>query len=170
MLDQLYRQLVMDHYKHPRHYGRLDNPGIIRIPYKNPTCGDAIVLYADIVDDAIANIRFEGAGCSISMASCSMMTSLVGGQSITEAQQLMNEFNQMIRNGVVPRTERLGDALALESVHAWKGRHNCALMGWQALELSLQFYDKQKELLYANKRSQADTAEQSRTPSAFRLR
>jgi nitrogen fixation NifU-like protein len=138
MLDQLYRQLVIDHYKYPRNYGKLDHPEVIRIPYKNPTCGDAMILYVHIEQDVLSDIKFEGSGCSISMASCSMMTMAVREQTVEEAQIMINQFESMIKNGIALKHPSLEDAVSLAGIHSLRGRHNCALMGWQALTRSFQ--------------------------------
>ncbi|PDO11606.1 MAG: SUF system NifU family Fe-S cluster assembly protein [Candidatus Reconcilbacillus cellulovorans] len=137
MLEQLYKQIVMDHYKHPRNWGKLEHARATRTPYKNPTCGDVVVLYTEIDEqDRICDIRFEGEGCSISMASCSMMTELVKGKTLEEAEHLIRLFTEMIRFGKLPENEdELGDALALSGVHKLKARHNCSLLGWNGLDL-----------------------------------
>ncbi|CAM4265457.1 SUF system NifU family Fe-S cluster assembly protein [Paenibacillus alkaliterrae] len=141
MLDKLYQQLVLDHYKTPRNKRKLDGEGTIRLPYKNPTCGDVMVLYVNIQNDTISDITFEGEGCSISMASCSMMTTAVKGQSTLTAQQLIGTFTKMIKEGAAPpepAADLLHDALSLAGVHTLRARHNCALMGWQALNKVLE--------------------------------
>ncbi|MCD1257682.1 SUF system NifU family Fe-S cluster assembly protein [Paenibacillus athensensis] len=137
MLDELYRKMVMDHYRNPRNKGKLPE-GTVRLAYKNPTCGDVMVLYLDVGEDRIHDIRFEGEGCSISMASCSMMTELVKGKSLTEVQVLITQFTKMIKDGNPEDIDLLEDAASLSGVHALRARHNCALMGWQALQKALQ--------------------------------
>ncbi|MDF2646610.1 MAG: system FeS assembly protein NifU family [Paenibacillus sp.] len=147
MLEQLYRQIVMDHYNYPRNYGKLDHPEVIRIPYKNPTCGDAMILYAHIDQGVISEIKFEGSGCSISMASCSMMTMAVREQSVEEAHLMVNQFELMIKSGITLNHPYFQDAVSLAGVHSLRGRHNCALMGWQALTRSLQQHEDQHVLI-----------------------
>jgi nitrogen fixation protein NifU and related proteins len=135
MLDNLYKQIVMDHYKNPRNRGRIEKDGSITLPYKNPTCGDVVVLYLDLDEDKkIQDIKFEGEGCSISMASCSMMTSLIKGKSVEEAKKLIQQFYTMVRQGEIEDEDALGDAVALSGVHKLKARHNCSLLGWNGLE------------------------------------
>ncbi|GAB2724035.1 Fe-S cluster assembly sulfur transfer protein SufU [Paenibacillus thermoaerophilus] len=141
MLENLYKQIVMDHYKNPRNRGKLDTTGgAFSLPYKNPTCGDVVVLYMNVDESGrIADIKFEGEGCSISMASCSMMTELVKGKTVEQAKELIGHFNDMIRQGVIPEDEDLlGDALALSGVHKLRARHNCSLLGWQGLEKAIK--------------------------------
>lgn len=99
-----------------------------------------MVLYMTVDDNGnINDVKFEGEGCSISMASCSMMTDLVKGKSILEAERLIALFNDMIRKGEIPEDEDdLGDALALSGVHKLKARHNCSLLGWNGLERAIK--------------------------------
>ncbi|MBM7096150.1 SUF system NifU family Fe-S cluster assembly protein [Bacillus sp. H-16] len=134
MLDDLYRQLIMDHARYRRNHRKGGNE---HLNYKNPTCGDVMTLYWTInKDNVIEDVSFTGEGCSISMASCSMMTVLVRGKHVTEVNQMKEAMEQLIRNGVPPTDQEidLGDALSLEGVHKLKARHNCALMPWQALD------------------------------------
>jgi nitrogen fixation NifU-like protein len=140
MLENLYKQIVMDHYKNPRNKGKLEGDRAIQFPYKNPTCGDVMVLYM-VVDEnqKIQDVKFEGEGCSISMASCSMMTDLVKGKTFEEAEDLIAKFNAMIKKGELPEDEdELGDALALSGVHKLRARHNCSLLGWNGLEKAIR--------------------------------
>jgi nitrogen fixation protein NifU and related proteins len=135
MLENLYKQIVMDHYKNPRNRGKLEIDGSITFPYKNPTCGDVVVLYMDLDENQmIKDIKFEGEGCSISMASCSIMTSLVKGKTVEEAKQLIAAFTTMVKTGEIEDEDALGDAVALSGVHKLKARHNCSLLGWNGLE------------------------------------
>ncbi|MFK7695321.1 Fe-S cluster assembly sulfur transfer protein SufU [Paenibacillus sp. HJGM_3] len=138
-LEALYKQIVMDHYKKPRNKGKLTDEGALQLPYKNPTCGDVMVLYMNVDEnDRITDIKFEGEGCSISMASCSMMTDVVKGKTVEEAKHAIHLFNDMIKKGELPEDEdALGDALALSGVHKLRARHNCSLLGWNGLEKAL---------------------------------
>lgn len=140
MLENLYKQIVMDHYKNPRNKGKIELEGAIQFPYKNPTCGDVMVLYMTLDDNQrIRDVKFEGEGCSISMASCSMMTDLVKGKTVEEAEQLISVFTDMIKAGRLPEDEDLlGDALALSGVHKLRARHNCSLLGWNGLDRAIK--------------------------------
>ncbi|KMJ55061.1 nitrogen fixation protein [Bacillus sp. LL01] len=135
MLQDLYRKVVMDHAKYKRNTGVLEGEDVRKIHYKNPTCGDVITLYVVIDDEQLQDISFEGEGCSISMASSSIMTELIKNKDITTVSSLRNGFEQLIRDGKQANEEiDLGDALSLEGVHKLRARHNCALMAWQALD------------------------------------
>ncbi|WP_062048387.1 Fe-S cluster assembly sulfur transfer protein SufU [Bacillus sp. JCM 19034] len=129
MLNDLYRAVVMEHAKNKRNYGRLVGGKVKSIYYKNPTCGDLITLYIQIDQERIEEVSFEGVGCSISMASSSMMTEMIKGKRINEVIVQMNEFEALEDESI-----DLGDAQSLEGVHKLRARHNCALMSWQALE------------------------------------
>ncbi|MCM3713430.1 Fe-S cluster assembly sulfur transfer protein SufU [Halalkalibacter oceani] len=143
ILDQLYRQLVMDHSKNRRNHRKIEGDKVLQKHYKNPTCGDVMTLFIQLSDKrTIEDISFVGEGCSISMASASMMTGLLKGASLKEASQLRHAMEKMIREGDIPEDVDLGDALALEGVHKLKARHNCALMTWQALDRTLDDYEE----------------------------
>ena len=114
-LDQLYRSVIMDHYKNPRNKGVLDN-GSMTVDMNNPTCGDRIRLTFDIENGIINDAKFEGEGCSISMSSASMMTEAVKGHSLGEAMQMSQEFTKMMLGEDYEITEEMGDIEALQGV------------------------------------------------------
>ena len=94
-LNQLYRSVIMDHYKNPRNKGKLDN-GTMTVDMNNPTCGDRIHLTFDIEDSVIKDAKFDGEGCSISMSSASMMTESIKGHTLADAMQMSQEFTKMM--------------------------------------------------------------------------
>ena len=132
-LEQLYRSVIMDHYKHPRNKGELDN-GTITIDMNNPTCGDEIRLMLDVKDNIIDDVRFEGHGCSISMASASMMTEAVKGQTVDRALEMGNEFSKMMLGEDYTITDDMGDIEALFGVSQFPARIKCATLSWKAFE------------------------------------
>ncbi|WFA07508.1 MULTISPECIES: Fe-S cluster assembly sulfur transfer protein SufU [Bacillus] len=134
MLEDLYRAVIMDHSKYKRNFRRIEHPNALFVHYKNPTCGDVITLYIDIEDNRIKDASFIGEGCSISMASSSIMTDLIKDKTMTAVEDMQKSMEDMIRNGTEPQEETLGDAVSFIGVHPLKARHNCALMPWQALE------------------------------------
>lgn len=138
LLDQLYRQVIMDHYKQKRNFKELKGKNIQTVHYKNPTCGDVITLFLDLENDRIKKAAFLGEGCSISMASASMMIELIEDKSVKEVGFLRKAFEKLIRHGEVTDNTDLGDSLSLHGVHKLKARHNCALMTWQALDKILK--------------------------------
>lgn len=132
-LEQLYRSVIMDHYKHPRNKGELEN-GTITIDMNNPTCGDEIRLMLDVKDNIIDDVRFEGHGCSISMASASMMTEAVKGQTVDRALEMGNEFSKMMLGEDYKITDDMGDIEALSGVTQFPARIKCATLSWKAFE------------------------------------
>ncbi|MFA9558455.1 Fe-S cluster assembly sulfur transfer protein SufU [Evansella sp. AB-rgal1] len=135
MLDGLYKSIVIEHAKYRRNHKRLEGENVRKIHYKNPTCGDVITLYLQLQGEKIKEVTFEGVGCSISMASSSMMTELIKNKDLRDVTKLRGEFERLIRNGSQTNEEiDLGDAISLQGVNRFRARHNCALMAWQALD------------------------------------
>lgn len=132
-LDQLYRQVILDHSQHPHHYGTLDE-ATHTVELNNPTCGDVIQLHLVIENDHITNIRFSGHGCTISKASASMMTDLMIGKTLEEALQLGKQFSLLVQGEEVQDVEALGDAILLSGVAKFPARIKCATLSWKALE------------------------------------
>ena len=131
-LDELYRQVIMDHYQHPRNQGEIQGDAM-KVDLKNPTCGDEIHLQLAIEDDVVHDVRFKGAGCSISMSSASMMTEAIKGKPLDEALLIMAEFKKMIR-GEAYDEDALGDLEALSGISKFPARVKCATLAWNALE------------------------------------
>src|SRR5690625_56567 len=94
-LDTLYRQVIMDHYKHPRNRGSLEDD-TLKVEMNNPSCGDQIFLQFKINGDVVEDVKFTGEGCSISLASASMMTQAIKGKKIDEALNMSNIFSEMM--------------------------------------------------------------------------
>ncbi|WP_082791775.1 Fe-S cluster assembly sulfur transfer protein SufU [Bacillus nakamurai] len=134
MLEGLYRSVIMDHSRYKRNFRKIEHPNALSVHYKNPTCGDVMTLFIDIQGNKIKDASFIGEGCSISMASSSIMTDLLKNKTFTEVEEMHHVMEEMIRNGTEPKEETLGDAISLIGVHPLKARHNCALMPWQAFE------------------------------------
>lgn len=132
-LDSLYQDLILEHYRRPRNQGELpDRTADIHVT--NPVCGDEIRLQLKIAGEVIHQARFVGSGCSISQASASMMTSLVEGRSLADAEFLAKRFADMLRgDGDAARDRRLGDLRALQGVSKFPVRVKCALLAFDAL-------------------------------------
>jgi nitrogen fixation NifU-like protein len=135
-LDSLYRQVIMDHYKNPRNKGSIEN-GSMTIDMNNPTCGDRIHLTLEVVDGIVANAKFDGEGCSISMASASMMTQAVKGKDIDTALNLSHIFSNMMIGEEYDGDIDLGDIEALQGVSKFPARIKCATLAWKAMEKGL---------------------------------
>ncbi|WP_214825088.1 Fe-S cluster assembly sulfur transfer protein SufU [Exiguobacterium algae] len=132
-LDMLYRQVIMDHYKNPRNRGVIEDG--VTVDLNNPTCGDSLRLQLQVEDDLVKDAKFEGEGCSISLASASMMTQIVKGKTVEEALQLANIFSEMVQGKDYDTdTFDLGDIEALSGVSKFPARIKCATLAWKALE------------------------------------
>lgn len=136
-LDNLYRQVILDHSSYPHHHGELED-STDQIELNNPTCGDVIQLQLKIVDDRIEDVRFSGHGCSISTASASMMSDVIIGKTKTEAQELVQEFSEMVQGHAIQKEAELGDAALLSGVAKFPARIKCATLAWKALEQAIE--------------------------------
>ena len=144
-LDELYKEVILDHYRSPRNRGRLE-PSDFDLHRDNPLCGDEIHVYAQVEDGRITEISFEGKGCSISQASVSMMTEKIKGLSAEDAEGLANQFKSMMQGEDPQDPDRLGDLVALQGVQKYPVRIKCALLGWNTFLEGLKVYrDKQGE-------------------------
>jgi nitrogen fixation protein NifU and related proteins len=142
-LDELYKEVILDHYRSPRNRGRLE-PTDFDLHRDNPLCGDEIHVYAQVDDGRITGIAFEGKGCSISQASVSMMTEKIKGLPLEDAEGLANQFKSMMQGDNPQDPERLGDLIALQGVQKYPVRIKCALLGWNTFLEGLKAYrDKQ---------------------------
>ncbi len=140
-LDQLYRRVIMDHYKTPRNKGTLENNSV-NIEMNNPTCGDRIQLTLQVEDGIVKDAKFDGEGCSISMASASMMTQAVKGQEIDTALKLSGIFSDMMLGKEYDDSIDLGDIEALQGVSQFPARIKCATLAWKAMEKGVQNEEK----------------------------
>jgi nitrogen fixation NifU-like protein len=149
-LEDLYREIILDHYRSPRNRGELASPPAHRVEGFNPLCGDEIVLYLDVADDGtISDLKIGGQGCSISQSSASMMSAAVKGRSVDEARQLTRAFKAMMSiheqeldgdgadAGGDPADVDLGDLEALRGVVKFPVRIKCATLSWNTLTQGL---------------------------------
>ncbi len=134
-LDDLYREIILDHYAHPRNRGKLD-PADISVEGANPLCGDELSLSARVEDGVIQEVRFEGRGCSISQASASMMTEEMKGKPLGEARALVEQFKAMMHGQ--PSTLEGSDLAALQGVRKFPVRVKCATLAWVALDQGVE--------------------------------
>jgi nitrogen fixation protein NifU and related proteins len=130
--DELYREIILDHYRNPRNKGDLD-PADLRVSANNPLCGDEVTITARLSPngETVDALHFSGRGCSISQASASMMTEQVAGQPVPEALRLINRFKEMmLADG---GAEELGDLESLQGVKQYPVRIKCAVLPWNSL-------------------------------------
>jgi nitrogen fixation NifU-like protein len=137
-MDSMYQQIILDHYKNPQHRGLPENFDA-EVHHVNPTCGDEVTLRVKVADGAIAELGWEGEGCSISQASTSVMSELVTGKPVEDAIALQQKFLELMQSrGEAELTdadeEELEDAVAFEGVSKYPARVKCALLGWMAMK------------------------------------
>ena len=137
-LNSLYQQLILDHYRNPRNKGELEDR-TVEIHMANPVCGDEIRLQLRIEGDTIVEAKHVGQGCSISQAAISMMTNLIKGRPLTDAEELAAKFTAMMHGDEEPaRDKAMGDLRALQGVSQFPVRIKCALIGFDALQEAIK--------------------------------
>lgn len=156
-LEDLYREIILDHYRSPRNRGELESPPAVRVEGFNPLCGDEIVLTLDVDDSTVADIKIAGTGCSISQSSASLMSAAVKGKSVEEARELIATFKGMmsIHEATLPAgagpggapveapepqaidIDALGELAALQGVVKFPVRIKCATLSWNTLAQGL---------------------------------
>jgi len=134
-LEQLYQEIILDHYKKPRGRG-LREPYGAEAHHVNPTCGDEVTVRVSLDDDRVADISYEGMGCSISQASASVLHELLVGKSLKDALARVDAFTEMVggRGQVTPDEQLLEDGVAFAGVARYPARVKCALLSWMAFK------------------------------------
>jgi nitrogen fixation NifU-like protein len=136
-LEELYKEVILDHYRAPRNKGRLD-PHDIAIERNNPLCGDEIELFLKFEGETLEGIAFDGKGCSISQASASMMTEKVKGLETKAAAAMAESIKKMMAGEEEGDASTLGDLVSLKGVVKYPVRIKCALLGWNSLLEALE--------------------------------
>ena len=157
-LEELYREIILDHYRSPRNRGELESPPAVRVEGFNPLCGDEIVVTLDVEDGVVNDIKIAGTGCSISQSSASLMSAAVKGTSVDEARELIATFKGMmsIHEATLPTgasdgttelveapepeaidVDALGELAALQGVVKFPVRIKCATLSWNTLSQGL---------------------------------
>jgi nitrogen fixation NifU-like protein len=131
-LEDLYKEVILDHYRAPRNKGHLD-PHDVALERNNPLCGDEIELFLRFDGETVEGIAFEGKGCSISQASASMMTEKIQGLGAKEAASVAQSIKRMMSGEEEGDADTLGDLVALKGVVKYPVRIKCALLGWNTL-------------------------------------
>ena len=139
-LEDLYREIILDHYKSPRNRGSLEPPAV-RSEGHNPLCGDEIEVFLTVDNGVISDIKIGGQGCSISQSSAAMMSAAVKGKPVEQARELIHRFKHMMsidEGGEEPDTSApLGDLEALQGVVKFPVRIKCAVLSWNTLAEAL---------------------------------
>ncbi|GIP27880.1 iron-sulfur cluster assembly scaffold protein NifU [Paenibacillus sp. J23TS9] len=130
-LDDLYRRVIMDHYKNPRNRGKFED-GTVTVDLNNPTCGDKISLQLKVDNGIVQDAKYTGEGCSISMSSASMMTEAIKGKTVEEAQDMATRFSSLMQGEDV-QFDDYEDIEALSGVNKFPARIKCATLAWNAL-------------------------------------
>jgi len=158
-LEDLYREIILDHYRSPRNRGELPSPPAHRVEGFNPLCGDEIVVFLDVEGGVVRDVRISGQGCSISQSSASMMSAAVKGQPVSEARRLIRSFKAMMsvheavlddhgaagHEGEDPSVidpDSLGELAALQGVVKFPVRIKCATLSWNTLSQGLDEIDQ----------------------------
>ncbi len=142
-LEDLYREIILDHYRSPRNRGELESPPALRVEGFNPLCGDEIVVYLDVADGKLLDIKIAGTGCSISQSSASLMSAAVKGKSLDDVHKVINRFKQLmtitegsLEDGSEPEPidlPAMGELAALAGVVKFPVRIKCATLSWNTL-------------------------------------
>ena len=134
-LDNLYQEVILDHYKHPENKG-LATSYDAQVHHINPSCGDEITLNLTLQGQKVSAISWDGVGCSISQASVSIMSSLMLGKNLVEAQKVFDSFVELMQSKGVGKADEsiLEDAVSLAGVSQYPARIKCALLGWMAFK------------------------------------
>lgn len=150
-LEDLYREIILDHYRSPRNRGELPAPPAVRVEGFNPLCGDEIVLYLDVENGIVNDVKISGQGCSISQSSASMMTAAIKGKALDEVRSLIHAFKSMMTiheaqlepdDGAesqrqVMDPDSFGELAALQGVVKFPVRIKCATLAWNTLVQAL---------------------------------
>jgi nitrogen fixation NifU-like protein len=148
-LEDLYREIILDHYRNPRNRGELPVPPAHKVEGFNPLCGDEIVIYLDVENGTVTDMRIDGQGCSISQSSASMMSAAVKGKTVDEARAMTRAFKAMMSihessldgdEGEAVEVDpdiKLGDLEALRGVVKFPVRIKCATLSWNTLTQGL---------------------------------
>jgi len=134
-VTDLYQEIILDHYKHPQGRG-LREPFDAEVHHVNPTCGDEVTLRVSLDGDKVADISYDGQGCSISQASASVLHELLTGVTVEESFTVLEEFNALMqsRGQREPDEDVLGDGIAFAGVSKYPARVKCALLSWMAFK------------------------------------
>ncbi len=142
-LDDLYREVILDHYRNPRYRGSLTSPTTRHEGY-NPLCGDDVTVELLVKGGIVEDVAFHGCGCSISQSSASMMTEAIRGKTVQDVESLFREFTAMMRGSDDIDFDWIGDLEALEGVRKFPVRVKCATLAWHTLREALRRMDQGK--------------------------
>ncbi|MFA5179320.1 MAG: SUF system NifU family Fe-S cluster assembly protein [Candidatus Izemoplasmatales bacterium] len=137
-LENLYREVILEHYKNPRNKGLLPDPSYVTVHIKNPSCGDDITIQTKIKDNQIVDCRHEGKGCSICCSSASVLTETMIGKSTDKAKIIADNYLKMVANKIYDEKIDLEEAEVYIGVRQFPARVKCASIAWQAFMQALE--------------------------------
>ncbi|MFP4077670.1 MAG: Fe-S cluster assembly sulfur transfer protein SufU [Candidatus Izemoplasmataceae bacterium] len=137
-LENLYRQIIMDHYKNPRNKGLKDDPSYKSEHIKNPSCGDDITIQTKVEDGIVKDIRHEGSGCSICCSSASVLSELLKGKTVEDAEKIAENYLLMLMDKPFDESIDMEDAIAYQGVRQFPARIKCASIAWKAFQNTLK--------------------------------
>lgn len=136
-MRELYQEMILDHHRHPRNYGKLADANRHAEGF-NPLCGDRVTVYVIVANDRIQDVSFEGSGCAICIASCSLMTEALKGLALAEAETLFGRFHDLLTvDATVTDEEVLGKLAVFEGVREFPVRVKCATLPWHAFRAAV---------------------------------
>ena len=138
-MGELYQELIVDHSKHPRNFGKLE-PADHQATGYNPLCGDKVTVYLKIEGGVVSEVRFQGVGCAISTASASLMSERIKGKTLAEAEALFEQFHSLVTGGKVEpaAVEHLGKLKVFSGVKDYPVRVKCATLAWHTFRAALR--------------------------------
>ena len=138
-LRELYQDIILDHGRHPRNFGKLDHPSHFAHGH-NPLCGDKVTVYLKLDGDVVRDVSFQGSGCAISTASASMMTESLKGKTRAEAEAIFRRFHELVTGeaDAAAETEGLGKLAVFSGVREFPLRVKCATLAWHTLKSALE--------------------------------
>ena len=137
-MRELYQEMILDHHRHPRNHGKLATANRHAEGF-NPLCGDRVTVYVRVEGDRIQDVSFEGSGCAICIASCSLMTEALKGRTLAEAEKLFGRFHDLLTvDATITDEEVLGKLAVFEGVREFPVRVKCATLPWHAFRAAVQ--------------------------------
>ncbi|MDY0276651.1 MAG: SUF system NifU family Fe-S cluster assembly protein [Acholeplasma sp.] len=136
-INNLYRQVIMDHYKNPQNKGLVNDGNYLTVHMNNPSCGDDIVIQCLLEDNIVKDIKQAGTGCSICCSSASVMSVSLKGKTKEDALKIINEFYELIKGNEYNKDVLTGDAIVYQGVSQFPARVKCATLAWKAIEKGL---------------------------------
>ncbi len=146
-MSQLYNEVINDHRKYPRNKGIVDDANYQTIHVRNSSCGDDIEVQAFVKDGVIQDIKQDGTGCVICCSSASVMSEVLKGKTVEEAESIINDFYELIKGNLPKDEDRLEEAIVYQNIHNFPPRAKCATLAWRAMGALLVDKTKNNEML-----------------------